>query len=57
MKLLALADRLIHADGRVDVFEYALARLLAKHIDDALHPSHSRGAGKSITRNACRRGR
>lgn len=45
MKLLALADRLIHADGRVDVFEYALARLLAKLVDDALHPSRSRGAG------------
>lgn len=44
--LMALIDRLIHVDGRVDVFEYSLARLLAKQIDDALHPARSRTAGR-----------
>jgi Zn-dependent protease with chaperone function len=45
--LVALVDRLIHADGRVDVFEFALARLLAKQIDDALHPVGARSAGSA----------
>ncbi len=44
--LLALIDRLIHVDGRVDVFEYSMARLLTKQIDDALHPARSRTAGR-----------
>ncbi len=37
--LLALVDRLIHADGRIEPFEYALAKLLTRHIEDVLHPS------------------
>jgi Zn-dependent protease with chaperone function len=44
--LMGLIDRLIHADGRVDVFEYALARVLRKHIEDVLHPARSRPAGR-----------
>lgn len=44
--LSALIERLIHADGRVDVFEYAVARLLVRQIDDALHPGAARAAGK-----------
>lgn len=43
--LLALVERLIHADGRVDVFEYALARMLATHLADARNPSRAATAG------------
>lgn len=43
--LLALVERLIHADGRVDVFEYALARMLATHVDDARNPSRAATGG------------
>lgn len=50
--LLALTDQLIHADGRVDVFEYALERLLAKQIDDALHPASARSSG-NLELTAC----
>ncbi|WP_018231566.1 M48 family metallopeptidase [Thioalkalivibrio thiocyanodenitrificans] len=44
--LLALVERLIHADGRVDVFEYALARMLEQHVTDARNPSDSAPAGR-----------
>jgi Zn-dependent protease with chaperone function len=43
--LLALVERLIHADGRVDVFEYVLARMLATHLADARNPSRAVTAG------------
>jgi Zn-dependent protease with chaperone function len=45
-QLLALAEELVHADGRVDVFEYALARLLAKQLEDARHPARARTGGR-----------
>jgi hypothetical protein len=45
-ELLALVDRLIHADSRVDVFEYALARLLSIHLNDALRPGLTRTSGQ-----------
>ncbi|MFW5453450.1 M48 family metallopeptidase [Thioalkalivibrio sulfidiphilus] len=44
--LRGLVERIIHADGRVDVFEYALARLLTRHLDDAAHPSRARPGGR-----------
>ncbi|MCG6897656.1 MAG: M48 family metallopeptidase [Thiocapsa sp.] len=44
-RLMDLIDRLIRADGRVDVFEYALARLLSQQIRDAIAPTQARGAG------------
>jgi Zn-dependent protease with chaperone function len=44
-RLLALLERLIHADGKVDVFEYVLARLLGQQIRDAVAPTASRSAG------------
>jgi Zn-dependent protease with chaperone function len=46
-RLLALIERLIHADGRIDVFEYALARLLSQQILDAIDPADTRSAGTS----------
>ncbi len=44
-RLMALLDRLIHADGRIDVFEYVLARLLAQQIQDTIAPTDAHGAG------------
>jgi hypothetical protein len=44
--LLALVERLIHADGRVDVFEYALARMLEKHVVDARNPAQATASGR-----------
>ncbi len=43
--LISLIDQLIHADGRVDVFEYALARLTSSQIQDVLNPSRVRPGG------------
>ncbi|MFU8832826.1 MAG: M48 family metallopeptidase [Wenzhouxiangella sp.] len=43
--LIKLIDQLIHADGRVDVFEYALARLTSSQIQDVLNPSRARPGG------------
>lgn len=45
--LLGLVERLIHCDGRVEVFEYVLARLLAEHLRDALHPGTRAGPGSA----------
>ncbi|HSO80988.1 M48 family metallopeptidase [Thiocapsa sp.] len=44
-RLMALLDRLIHADGQIDVFEYVLARLLAQQIQDTITPSDAHSAG------------
>jgi Zn-dependent protease with chaperone function len=44
--LLALVEGLIHADGRVDVFEYSLARLLTRQLDDARYPGQARSSGR-----------
>ena len=44
--LLALVEEIIHADGRVDVFEYSLARLLARQLEDARHPERARPSGR-----------
>jgi hypothetical protein len=46
-ELVKLIDRLAHADGRVDVFEYVLARLLSQQIADTLIPSATRSAGST----------
>ncbi len=43
--LMKLMDQLIHADGRIDVFEYALARLTGSQIEDVLNPSRARASG------------
>jgi hypothetical protein len=42
---MRLIDELIHADGHIDVFEYALARLTSSQIEDVLNPSRARGSG------------
>ncbi len=43
--LMKLIDDLIHADGRIDVFEYAMARLVSSQIQDVLNPSRARAGG------------
>ncbi len=45
VRLMKLIDDLIHADGRIDVFEYALARLVSSQIEDLLNPSRARAGG------------
>lgn len=44
--LQGLIERLIHADGRVEVFEYVLARMLNRHLADARDPSAAVSAGR-----------
>ncbi|HSI80470.1 MAG TPA: M48 family metallopeptidase [Solirubrobacterales bacterium] len=44
--LLELIDELVRADGEVDAFEYALARLTAVQVADALDPQRAREAGR-----------
>jgi Zn-dependent protease with chaperone function len=46
VEFMRLVERLIAADGRVDVHEYALSRLVNSQIRDALRPSQARGPGK-----------
>jgi Zn-dependent protease with chaperone function len=43
--LMRLIDELIHADGQIDVFEYALARLTSSQIEDVLNPARARNSG------------
>lgn len=45
--LMDLIEDLIHADGRVDVFEYLLARLLAALLRDSMSPSVARIEGRA----------
>ncbi len=44
--LLPLVDELIHLDGRVTVFEYALGRLLVSQLGDILEPRRVRADGR-----------
>ena len=50
-ELLALIEELIHADGRVDAFEYSLARLLRKQLEEHRHPERSAPSGKRRLKN------
>lgn len=43
--LLELIERLIHADGRVELFEYAIAKLLSRQIEDVLNPPQGAPGG------------
>jgi Zn-dependent protease with chaperone function len=53
-RLKTLVERLIQADGQVSVFEYALARLLDRYLEDLAHPSGSRVAGQGTLSAATR---
>ncbi len=43
--LLRLIEQLVACEGRIDVFEYSLARLTARQIKDALQPGRVRPGG------------
>lgn len=45
---------LVHRDGRVSVFEYALGRLLARHVTDILKPSRTRSGGRILLKDCGR---
>ncbi len=42
----ALLERLIHADGKIGLFEYCLAKLVSTQITDVLDPARSAAIGK-----------
>ena len=44
-QVLGVMDALIHADGRVDVFEYLLARMVSRYLWESANPHRVRGAG------------
>jgi len=46
LALMKLIDALIEADGRIEVFEYVLARLLSHEIGQALNPPRRAPGGK-----------
>ena len=52
--LMRLIEQLIDADGNVDVFEYVMARLLNREIEDSLTPVTARTAGKARLRQHAR---
>ena len=45
IQLMALIEKLVAVDDRIDVFEYSLARLTARQIQDAMQPQRSRPGG------------
>ena len=46
LDFMRLVDRLIEADGRITVFEYVMARLLNREIEDVLRPPRRMVGGK-----------
>jgi len=46
VEFMRLLDELVGSDGRVDVFEYALSRLVSRQIRDSLKPETSEPAGR-----------
>ena len=45
-KVQKTVDALIHADGRVDVFEYLLARVVSRYLWESMNPQSVRNAGR-----------
>jgi hypothetical protein len=45
-KVLETVNELIHADGRIDVFEYLLARVVAQYLWESVNPHSVRNAGR-----------
>lgn len=44
--LLVLVDGLIQADGQVALFEYSIAKLLGRHVQDVLDPARAAPGGR-----------
>ena len=50
LALMGLIEKLVEADGQIDVFEYSLARLTASQIKDVMHPQRVRpGGSKTVS--------
>jgi Zn-dependent protease with chaperone function len=45
-KILETVNELIHADGRVDVFEYLLARVVSQYLWEAVNPQTVKNSGR-----------
>ncbi|MEN1727503.1 MAG: M48 family metallopeptidase [Pseudomonadota bacterium] len=45
VRFMGLVDELIQADGKIEVFEYVLARLTSRQIEDVLNPKRASYAG------------
>ncbi len=45
-KVLKTVNELIHVDGRIDVFEYLLARVVTQYLWEAMNPQSVRNAGR-----------
>jgi hypothetical protein len=45
-KVLETVNELIHADGRIDVFEYLLARVVTQYLWEAMNPQSVRNSGR-----------
>lgn len=45
VSLMGLLEKLVDVDGKIDVFEYSLARLTSRQILDAMHPERVRAGG------------
>ncbi|MGN6328954.1 MAG: M48 family metalloprotease [Rhodanobacter sp.] len=43
--LMQALEALVHADGRIDLFEFCLVRLVRLHLAETAHPAHARFAG------------
>lgn len=47
-------DEVMRADGRVDVFEYLLAKVVGIHLRDAANPPHAAATGRLALKDAAR---
>ena len=45
-KVMETVNELIHADGRIDVFEYLMARVVTQYLWEAMNPQSVRNAGR-----------
>jgi len=50
--LSQVIDRLVHADGRISVFEYALGKLFESYLHDVLNPPQSETGGRRKLKNS-----
>ena len=51
LDLMKLIEELVAADGKIDVFEYALARLTSRQIQDVLNPSRAATSGSKTLKS------
>lgn len=44
-RMLATVNQIVHLDGKVEVFEFLLAKVISLHLNDAINPAQSRSGG------------